>query len=200
MGADGASSEVLDCVEKLSGKVRCHRLPEKPQNTRIYRTVMIPLPADDPEWINTASYSERNEAARVFECLPTKESAHSLQVSCLLRTAGPLQVHRCKCRIHARCRGCSDAQQMQLHAESALRVASTRASRSRGGLRLSLLSACIHLWQAPFCAAWPALSHVNDRTRSYAPANARLRMRACTPSRHAACRQAGWPGAVPPGR
>lgn len=75
VGADGASSDVLECIEQLNGQARCHRLPEKPRNTRIYKTIRMPLPAGNPDWINTASYSERNEAGRVLECLPNKESA-----------------------------------------------------------------------------------------------------------------------------
>jgi hypothetical protein len=75
IGADGASSEVLAGLEALSARVRGVGLKENRSQTRVYRTLIMPLPKGDPDWPNTASYSQHSAAGRVLECLPTKEGA-----------------------------------------------------------------------------------------------------------------------------
>jgi hypothetical protein len=73
VGADGASSQMLDDVAKLTDHVKCVNLKENTAATRAYKTLILPLPDNDPQWTNEASYSQRSPAGRVLECLPTKE-------------------------------------------------------------------------------------------------------------------------------
>jgi hypothetical protein len=75
IAADGASSSLLSSAEQLSNRVRNVQLKENRKQTRVYRTLIMPLPENDPEWPSTAAYSERSPAGRVLECLPTREGA-----------------------------------------------------------------------------------------------------------------------------
>lgn len=82
---------MLEDVGKLTDRASCINMKENPEATRVYRTLILPLPKDDPDWSNEASYSQRSPAGRVLECLPTKEGA---QNGALMRT------YVCK-RMHA---------------------------------------------------------------------------------------------------
>lgn len=79
VGADGASSVVRTLLEEQGiGSVRSVRLEEKRQNTRVYKTIMIPLQHTEysgPDGSGICTLSERSAAGRVFESLPTKEGA-----------------------------------------------------------------------------------------------------------------------------
>jgi hypothetical protein len=72
VGADGARSQMLCGLEALTERVRGVALKENLRQTRVYRTIIMPLP-ETPEWNNESSYSQRSPSGRVFECLPTKE-------------------------------------------------------------------------------------------------------------------------------
>lgn len=77
MGADGANSAVCALLEHQGiGKVRSVHLEEKPENTRVYKILVIPL--QDTEYTEAdgsgmCTLSERSAAGRVIESLPTKE-------------------------------------------------------------------------------------------------------------------------------
>ena len=67
---------MLASVEALSSRVKGVALKEKATETRVYRTIIMPLPKSD-KWSNESSYSQRSPAGRVLECLPTPEGAPS---------------------------------------------------------------------------------------------------------------------------
>ena len=77
VGADGASSMVRTLLEEQGiGKVRSVHLEEKRENTRVYKTIMIPLQDTEysgPDGSGICTLSERSAAGRVLESLPTKE-------------------------------------------------------------------------------------------------------------------------------
>lgn len=74
MGADGARSTIRSTLVDVAPRVNANYLVEKPQNTRIYKALVLPIP-DGPQWPKDSSYSERSAGGRVLECLPTAEGA-----------------------------------------------------------------------------------------------------------------------------
>lgn len=79
VGADGASSVVRTLLEEQGlGDVHSVALEEKRENTRVYKTIVIPLQNTEystPDGSGMCTLSERSEAGRVIESLPTKEGA-----------------------------------------------------------------------------------------------------------------------------
>lgn len=79
MGADGANSAVRTLLEDQGmGKVRSVNLEEKPENTRVYKILVIPLQDteySDADGSGMCTLSERSATGRVIESLPTKEGA-----------------------------------------------------------------------------------------------------------------------------
>eukprot|EP00892_Ulva_mutabilis_P005378 jgi/Ulvmu1/3211/UM015_0252.1 len=77
VGADGASSVVRKLLEEQGiGRVHSVKLEEKRQNTRVYKTIMIPVQDtkySGPDGSGVCTLAERSSGGRVFESLPTKE-------------------------------------------------------------------------------------------------------------------------------
>jgi len=79
VGADGTSSTVRTLLEGQGiGRVRSVKLEEKRENTRVYKTIVIPVQGTEysaPDGGGICRIAERSAAGRVIESLPTKEGA-----------------------------------------------------------------------------------------------------------------------------
>ena len=76
IGADGTQSAIRDAIVEVSSKNRFHIKRFTDTNVRVYKTIPLHFPPNDPNFRRDLNYSVRLKSGYTLEALPTKEGIY----------------------------------------------------------------------------------------------------------------------------